>query len=166
MLALLPPSTQEQCSDTRSVLCNVVLGMHTGRMTSPEVRSVPVTARERARAQVMTELLGAARARLEADGAAELSLRAVARDLGVASSAVYRYVDSRDALLTLLIIEAFDAAGVACEEAADRARRDGADPAQTWLGVARAFRAWALADRHAFELIYGTPVPGYLAPQD
>lgn len=126
----------------------------------------PRTPRERARAEFTADLLAAARARVRGEGAAQLSLRAVARDLGVASSAVYRYVDSRDALLTLLIIEAFDAAGVACEEAAARARRDGADPAQTWLRVARAFRAWALADRHAFELIYGTPVPGYLAPQD
>ncbi|MBD8060265.1 WHG domain-containing protein [Cellulomonas sp. JH27-2] len=110
--------------------------------------------------------MGAARRRVREDGAAQLSLRAVARDLGVASSAVYRYVDSRDALLTLLVIEAFDGAGAACEEAAERAIRAGADPARTWLAVARGFRTWAHHDRHSFELIYGTPVPGYLAPQD
>ncbi|RHA44531.1 TetR/AcrR family transcriptional regulator [Cellulomonas rhizosphaerae] len=126
----------------------------------------PRTPRERARAEFTADLLAAARARVRDEGAAQLSLRAVARDLGVASSAVYRYVDSRDALLTLLIIEAYDAAGTACEEAAERGRRAGAAPAQTWLAVARAFRAWALADRHGFGLVYGTPVPGYLAPQD
>src|SRR5690606_36222763 len=65
--------------------------------------NTPRTARERARAEVMAELLAAAKARLSVEGAAALSLRAVARDLGMASSAVYRYVDSRDALLTLLI---------------------------------------------------------------
>lgn len=114
----------------------------------------------------MKELLAAARARLGTDGAANLSLRAVARDLGVSSSAVYRYVESRDALLTLLIVEAYDAVGQTAEEAADRSRAAGAPPAQTWLAVTRAVRAWALENRHSFALIYGTPVPDYQAPRD
>lgn len=122
--------------------------------------------RERARTAFMADLLDAGRARLVADGAAGLSLRAVARDLGVASSAVYRYVASRDALLTLLIIEAYDAVGAACEDAAAAAREAGEPPAQVWLAVGRAFRAWALANPRSYELIYGTPVPGYAAPQD
>ena len=70
----------------------------------------------------MSELLAAARARLESEGSAALSLRAVARDLGMASSAVYRYVPSRDALLTLLIIEAYDAVGEVAEKAAAEPR--------------------------------------------
>ena len=126
----------------------------------------PRGARERARAEVMSELLASARARLGTDGAADLSLRAVARDLGVSSSAVYRYVESRDALLTLLIVEAYDAVGQVAEGAAARARAAGSPPAETWLAVARGVRGWALANRHSFELIYGTPVPGYQAPQD
>lgn len=124
------------------------------------------TARERARAEFTADLLAAARDRLAAEGWAGLSLRAVARDLGVASSAVYRYVDSRDALLTLLVVEAYDAVGAACEAAEAQARAAGATPAATYLAVARAFRAWAVANRSAFELVYGTPVPGYAAPQD
>lgn len=128
--------------------------------------SRPRGARERARAEIMAELLASARARLVAEGAANLSLRAVARDLGVASSAVYRYVDSRDALLTLLIVEAYDAVGAAVEDAATAARERGAPPAQRWLDAARAARAWALANPHAFELVYGTPVRGYRAPAD
>ena len=132
----------------------------------PLAPHAPRTPRERARAGFTADLLAAARARVREDGAAALSLRAVARDLGVASSAVYRYVDSRDALLTLLIVEAFDAAGAACEEAAGRAFARGAEPGEVWLAVARAFRAWALRDQHAFELIYGTPVRGYMAPQE
>lgn len=125
-----------------------------------------VTPRERARAELMRDLLAAARARLAADGAAGLSLRAVARDLGLASSAVYRYVPSRDALLTLLVTESYDAVGQVCEDAAAASRSAGHAPARRWLEVARAVRAWALADRHAYELIYGTPLPGYAAPQD
>ena len=129
-------------------------------------RSAPRTARERARADIMAELMSSARVRVATDGAANLSLRAVARDLGVASSAVYRYVDSRDALLTLLIVDAYDTVGRVAEEAAARAHAAQASDAQTWLDVARAVRAWALENRHAYALIYGTPVPGYLAPQD
>lgn len=126
---------------------------------------MPGGVRARARAQFMTDLLAAARARLAAEGGAGLSLRAVARDLGVASSAVYRYVDSRDALLTLLVMEAYDDVGAACEAAEERARAAGATPAATYLEVARAFRRWARANRSAFELVYGTPVPGYAAPE-
>jgi AcrR family transcriptional regulator len=85
----------------------------------------------------MGELLASARERLGTDGAANLSLRAVARDLGVSSSAVYRYVESRDALLTLLIIEAYDAVGEVAERAAAGERAAGSPPAQTWLAVAR-----------------------------
>ena len=130
---------------------------HTGPMATP---------RERARAEFTTDLLEAARARLVAEGAAGLSLRAVARDLGVSSSAVYRYVESRDALLTVLIIETYDEVGTVCETAAAAARADGVPAGQVLLAVARAFREWALAHRRSFELVYGTPVPGYAAPQD
>src|SRR5690242_5011216 len=108
--------TRDRCSAISSST------RHTGPMSTTEAPSVPATARERARAQVKAELLDAARARLESDGAAGLSLRAVARDLGVASSAVYRYVESRDALLTLLIIETYDAVGAVAEQAAAHAR--------------------------------------------
>lgn len=132
-------------------------------MTTAAGRPTP---RERARAELMRDLLAAARARLVAEGAAALSLRAVARDLGLASSAVYRYVPSRDALLTLLVAESYDAVGQVCEDAAAASRAAGHAPARRWLEVARAVRAWALADRHAYELIYGTPLPGYAAPQD
>ncbi|NUU17206.1 TetR/AcrR family transcriptional regulator [Cellulomonas humilata] len=131
-------------------------------MTEPT--TAPLRARDRARAELMSELLAAARAHLESEGSAALSLRAVARDLGMASSAVYRYVPSRDALLTLLIIEAYDAVGQVAEDAAADARHSG--PAQTWLAVARAVRRWALDQPYSFELIYGTPVRGYQAPQD
>jgi len=114
----------------------------------------------------MADLLAVARRRLASDGPAGLSLRAVARDLGVSSSAVYRYVESRDALLTALIIEAYDEVGAVCERALRESFASGASPARTWLAVGHAFRAWALDSRASFELVYGTPIPGYAAPQD
>jgi len=107
------------------------------------------------------EIKAVARRHLATDGA-NLSLRAVARDMGMASSAVYRYFASRDELLTALIIEAYDAVGAA----ADRAAEGHADPLDRWLALAHAVREWALADPHQWALIYGSPVPGYQAPQD
>lgn len=135
-------------------------------MANDDVPAGVPTARERARVAFTEDLMAAARARLAEHGAMELSLRAVARDLGVASSAVYRYVESRDALLTRLIVEAYDAVGTVCEAAAERGRAAGDPPGQVLLAVTRAFRGWALEHPRSFELVYGTPVPGYAAPQD
>jgi AcrR family transcriptional regulator len=122
------------------------------------------TARERARAEIMGEILQAGRAHLARDGAAGLSLRAVARDLGMVSSAVYRYVPNRDALLTLLIIDAYDAVGASVEKAEAAVARD--DFTGRFLATCHAVRAWALAHPHEYALVYGSPVPGYVAPQD
>ena len=126
--------------------------------------SVPRTARERARAEIAHEILDAARQHLATDGAAALSLRAIARDLGMASSAVYRYVASRDELLTRLIIDAYDALGAAAEAAEGAAARD--DLAGRWTAVGTSVRTWALANPNEYALIYGSPVPGYVAPPD
>ena len=82
------------------------------------MHSAPATARARARAELTNEIKATARRHLAEVGAPALSLRAVARELGMASSAVYRYFASRDELLTALIVDAFDAVGAAAEEAA------------------------------------------------
>ena len=122
------------------------------------------TARERARVEITREILETGRAHLARDGAAALSLRAVARDLGMASSAVYRYVPNRDALLTLLIIDAYDAVGEQVERAA--AACDPDDYLGRFLATCRALRTWALTHPQEYALIYGSPVPGYAAPVD
>ncbi|MGW8064332.1 TetR/AcrR family transcriptional regulator [Streptomyces ziwulingensis] len=121
-------------------------------------------ARARARIEVTAAIKDAARAQLAAEGAAKLSLRAVARELGMASSALYRYFPSRDDLLTALIIDAYDSLGAAAEEAC--AAPAGAGPARRWTVVCEAVREWALAHPHEYALIYGSPVPGYKAPDD
>jgi AcrR family transcriptional regulator len=120
------------------------------------------TARERVRAELTAEITDAARRQLASVGAAGLSLRAVARELGMASSALYRYFPSRDELLTRLIIDGYDALGAAAEAADDPARA----PAERWLAVCRAVRIWARAHPHEYALLYGSPVPGYQAPPD
>ena len=121
------------------------------------------TARERARAELTREIKQEARRQLAAHGAQGLSLRAVARELGMVSSALYRYFPSRDELLTALIIDAYDALGDAAE-AAD-AGRPAADIRGRWAATCHAVRNWALAHPHEYALIYGSPVPGYQAPQ-
>ncbi len=124
------------------------------------------TARERARAGLVADIKAAATRQLAAHGAAGLSLRAVARELGLASSALYRYFPSRDALLTALIVDAYAAVGEAGERADAAALAAGADAGARWLAVCRAVRGWAVAHPHEYALVYGSPVPGYAAPQD
>jgi AcrR family transcriptional regulator len=124
----------------------------------------PRTARERARAEITSEILQAGRLHLARDGAAALSLRAVARDLGMVSSAVYRYVPNRDALLTMLIIDAYDTVGAAVEQADGCHARE--DYVGRFLAACRAVRVWARENPHEYALVYGSPVPGYTAPED
>ncbi|NWF25692.1 TetR/AcrR family transcriptional regulator [Streptomyces sp. PKU-EA00015] len=184
-------------------------------------------ARERARSEITAAIKEEARRQLAAEGAAKLSLRAVARELGMVSSALYRYFPSRDDLLTALIVDAYDAVGAAAETAAaargpapagpdapgpDTAAAAGHAPAAAahtdasrpeataatgalgggdgvaagaaggnagrrapvvpgrefarWGDVCRGVRDWALTHPHEYALIYGSPVPGYTAPQD
>ncbi|GAA2160306.1 TetR/AcrR family transcriptional regulator [Actinomadura napierensis] len=118
------------------------------------------------RAELVREITGIAREQLATAGAAGLSLRAVAREMGMVSSAIYRYFPSRDDLLTALIIDGYNAVGEAVERAEETARKEGEPFAGRWLAVCRAVREWALAHPHEYALLYGSPVPGYEAPQD
>jgi AcrR family transcriptional regulator len=122
------------------------------------------TARARARDQITGEILDEAHRQLAANGAAALSLRSIARELGMVSSAVYRYVTNRDDLITRLIVESYESLGEATEHAVDESA--GRADADRWVHAALAIRAWALACPHEYMLLYGTPVPGYAAPDD
>jgi len=134
-----------------------------GDARPPGAGSASRNARDRARAELTREIKEEARRQIAAHGAQGLSLRAVARELGMVSSALYRYFPSRDELLTQLIIDAYDALGQAAETAG--AGLAAADVRGRWLALCTAIRAWALAHPHEYALIYGSPVPGYQAPQ-
>jgi AcrR family transcriptional regulator len=125
-------------------------------MSAPSLRA-------RVRSEMSQEIKEVARKHLAADGA-NLSLRAVARDMGIVASALYRYFPSRDALLTALIIDAYDALGAAATEAEAAVPRT--DLRGRWLAVCHAVRAWALSHPAEYGLLYGSPVPGYAAPQE
>ena len=121
------------------------------------------TARARAREAVIDEITAEARRQVADAGAAGLSLRAVARELGMVSSAIYRYFPSRDELLTTLIVGSYRDLAAAADGAITRS--DGS-PRGVWRAACGAIRAWAKAHPHEYALLYGSPVPGYAAPQD
>jgi AcrR family transcriptional regulator len=118
--------------------------------------------RQETRDKIEAQIIELGRRHLVTEGGAGLSLRAIARDLGMVSSAVYRYVASRDDLLTLLLVDAY-------LELADAVDRAGATE-RCWrdqlLAMAHAARAWAIDQPARWALLYGSPVPGYHAPRD
>jgi AcrR family transcriptional regulator len=122
------------------------------------------TPRARAREATTAEIKYVARRQLADNGASGLSLRAVARDVGMVSSAVYRYFRSRDELLTALIVDGYDALGQAAESAEAQVPRQ--RTVDRWLAATSAVRSWALERPHEWALLFGSPVPGYAAPQD
>jgi AcrR family transcriptional regulator len=132
-------------------------------MNSPTETKAPTTARARARAELTQEIKATARRQMAEVGASGLSLRAVSREMGMVSSAIYRYFPSRDHLLTALIIDSFDAVGEVAEQALAAAPK-GFEA--RWLAVTTAIRVWAVANPEDYALVYGSPVPGYQAPRD
>ncbi|MCX6497408.1 MAG: WHG domain-containing protein [Arthrobacter sp.] len=131
---------------------------------APAAEAALRTPRERARARTIEDIVRIGREHLALHGAAALSLRAVARDLGVVSSAVYRYVESREELLTLLLVDAYNELGDAVDAAV------GARPENDFTGrfeaLGAAVRNWALAQPASYALLFGSPVPGYQAPAE
>jgi AcrR family transcriptional regulator len=125
-------------------------------------RSAPRTARERARRELTSEIKEVALAQLEAGGGAALSLRAIAREMGMASSALFRYFRNRDALLTALIIDTYTSLAEAAETAEAQVHRGSIE--DRWMAICRGVRGWALDHPHEYALIFGSPIPGYAAP--
>ncbi|MDQ3382547.1 MAG: TetR/AcrR family transcriptional regulator, partial [Actinomycetota bacterium] len=128
-------------------------------------QSAPRTARGLARAEMTNRILRHARGQLQDAGPGELSLRAIARDLGMASSAIYRYFSSRDELLTALLVEVYGELGDTLQDAQARVRPRTAY-GRRFTVLSRTLRSWAVQHPHDWALLYGSPVPGYAAPQD
>ncbi|MGE0215750.1 TetR/AcrR family transcriptional regulator [Mycolicibacterium sp.] len=119
--------------------------------------------RQDSRERIERRVIELGRRHLVTEGAAGLSLRAIARDLGMVSSAVYRYVGSRDELLTLLVVDAY----TDLADAVDRARAAAAPGWRDQLtAAATAARRWAVEQPACWALLYGSPVPGYHAPRE
>ncbi|MCX4906396.1 TetR/AcrR family transcriptional regulator [Streptomyces sp. NBC_00878] len=116
------------------------------------------TPRERYRVQVRSEIKERAWEQIATAGATALSLNAIAKQMGMSGPALYRYFAGRDELITELIRDAYGSLADAFRTAA----ASGAD----LTALTHTLREWALADPHRYFLIYGTPVPGYHAPDD
>jgi AcrR family transcriptional regulator len=115
--------------------------------------------RERYRAQVQAEVKQAALRQLAESGPAGLSVSAIGKELGVSGPALYRYFAGRDELLTELVIDAYDDLADALRAAASNAASQ--EPRAQLEALARAYRAWALAEPHRYRLLFGPPLPGY-----
>ena len=121
------------------------------------------TPRQLARTENIERIKSLALEQLAESGAASLSLRAIARELNLVSSAIYRYYASRDELITALIVDAYDDLALVLEHAGVPDRRG---PRRRWTETCLALRDWAVAAPHRFGLIYGSAIPGYAAPGD
>ncbi|MFF3013262.1 TetR/AcrR family transcriptional regulator [Streptomyces sp. NPDC057939] len=119
------------------------------------------TPRERYRQQVRTEVKEKAWQQIAGSGASALSLNAIAKQMGMSGPALYRYFAGRDELITELVTDAYRSLADTFAAVAD-----GGTGRERLAGLAAALRHWALEDPHRYFLIYGTPIPGYHAPDD
>jgi AcrR family transcriptional regulator len=119
--------------------------------------------RERLRAEAIQEIKAIALKLMAQGGPAAISLRAIAREMGMTAGALYGYYATRDDLISALIAEVYTSLADAQEAARDAV--PASDPAGRVLAVGEAFREWAVGHPDEFQLIYGDPVPGYQAPE-
>ncbi|HEX9355960.1 MAG TPA: TetR/AcrR family transcriptional regulator [Streptosporangiaceae bacterium] len=131
-------------------------------MPAAAATSAPATRRARQRQATVAEIKALARRQLAEHGTGAVNLRAIAREMGTAPSALYRYFASHDELISALCADAYDS--VADAVAAARDAVPGGEHARRWRAVCDAYRRWSLDHPADFALIFGTPVPGYRAP--
>ena len=122
------------------------------------------TRRERIREATIDEIKKVALKQMAEQGSASLSLRSIAAEMGISAPALYNYYASRDDLVTALILDAYVGLGDATLAASQQQLAD--DYGAQFLAAAMAFREWALHHRSEFILIYGSPIPGYHAPEE
>lgn len=138
-------------------------------MTDIEVRTPgddtpePATRRERVRAAAYDEIRSVGRKLLATDGASGVTLRAIAREMGMTAPALYRYYDSREALLTDMCACSFNELSDNIESACEAVSTD--DPVAGIMAASRAFRRWAHEHPAEFAHLFGSPIPGVMGPQ-
>jgi AcrR family transcriptional regulator len=119
--------------------------------------------RERLRAETAAEIKATALKHMAAGGAAAMSLRAIARDMGMTAGAIYSYYETRDALINALITDVYTSLADTLEAAHRQVPEQ--DTAQRILAHGHAYRQWAISHPEEFQLVYGDPVPGYHMPE-
>jgi AcrR family transcriptional regulator len=124
----------------------------------------PLSRRDRIRAATVLEIKQTARQVLVEEGSGGLSLRAVAREMGLTAPALYRYFPSREDLLGHLIADLYEEVSEEMERARDA--EPAGDVAGRLLAVSRTFRRWALAHPPEFALLFGSPIEGFTRPHE
>jgi len=124
----------------------------------------PLSRRARYRAETHEEVKEIALRQLAEGGIGAVSLNAIGKEMGITGPALYRYFASRDALLSSLIIDGYHDLATVVEVTAQQNQQN--PPRECLRALAHAIRLWALAQPHRYLLLYGTPVPGYVAPDD
>lgn len=135
-----------------------------GHMSDEQPAPRPATRRERYRLDTTAEAKSLALAQLAKGGVGALSLNAIAREMGMTGPALYRYVGSRDDLITDLIVDTYTRFGDALWRAVEQSEGQPA-PARV-RAVGQAYRTWSVANPQPYLLVFGTPIPGYTAPSD
>lgn len=119
------------------------------------------TRRARRRTATIVEIKRAALDEIETHSPAGLSIRGVARAIGMSPAGLYRYYDGLDALITDLIVDAYS-------DLADAVTAGTTGPGSLKTRLAAGmleYRRWSIAHPSRFLLIFGTPIPGYTAPE-
>ena len=142
--------------------CGIVALITTEAEAPSSAPPIPPSRRDRVRNATLTEIKALAWAQIAESGAAAMSLRAIARDMGMTSSALYRYFTGREQLLSALAQDGF--ASLADHLEAAEAEPDGREPdgagGDRFMRVVRAYRRWALDHPTEYALTFGSPVPG------
>ncbi|AEH09983.1 regulatory protein TetR [Candidatus Protofrankia datiscae] len=120
--------------------------------------------RDRLRAETVLEIKAIALRHMADGGAAALSLRAIAREMGMTAGALYSYYDTRDDMITALVTDIYTS--VARRLEAVRAAAPADDPGAALVAVAMAYREWAVTNPQEYQLLYGSPIPGYRFPTE
>lgn len=119
--------------------------------------------RERLRAETTAEIKRVALELMASGGPDAITLRAIAREMGMTANAIYGYFATRDDLVTTLINSVYTSLADTVDTAWEATPAH--DPAARIQAWACAFRDWALTNPEGFRLIYGDPVPGYRPPE-
>jgi AcrR family transcriptional regulator len=130
----------------------------------PDPSATAPTRRQRLREGMVEEIKVRAKRQLVEQGPGAISLRGIAREMGTASSALFRYFPSFNDLIDALVVDAYNSMADAIGPAIEACSPD--DHAGRWLTICHSYRHWSLTNRSEFALLHGTPLPGYEAPPE
>lgn len=132
--------------------------------------------RDRVRAATTQEIKQTARQILVQDGPEAVSLRAIAREMGMTAPALYRYFGSHEDLIKHVIADIFtelteslhaaikSAEGGEGGEVGEVAGRDRLT--EQVIAACWEFRRWSLSHKREFGMLFGTPLPGVDVERD